>query len=79
MELGSRSGPRCRSTKVLDTRVAAERQDMMSEIAEGKGADEDSRYNAWRWLQSVDNDFRIKLRVSDAGERMESQKFKSPE
>ena len=79
MELGSRSGPRCQSTKVLDTQVAAERQDVMSEFAEGSEADEDSRYNAYRWLQSVDSDFRIKLRVSDARERMESRKFNSPE
>jgi len=46
VELGSRSGPRCRSTKVLDTQVAAERQEVMSEFAEGSEADEDSRYNA---------------------------------
>jgi len=31
---------------VLDTQVAAERQDMMSKFTEGSEADEDSRYNA---------------------------------
>jgi len=45
VELGSQSGPRCWSTKVLDTQVAAERQDM-SEFAEGSEVDKDSRYNA---------------------------------
>jgi len=31
---------------VLDTQVAAERQEVMSEFAEGSEVDEDSRYNA---------------------------------